>query len=134
MTSVSTRRSLVTTTGWLTPTVVVSIATGDGVPLSPPFKVSAISGHDHATLTINVTGAGPVRAYKLKRGGSAITNGVQLATLGAICGMAVCGADEPTAIPTPAVFTEDVAFADFGGGADGDYPMNLYVYNGALYE
>lgn len=115
-------------------TVAVSVSTADGAPLVAPFKVSAIAGHDHATVTIDVTGAGPVRAYKIKRGGSAITNGVELADLGAITGLAVCGVAEPTAIPTPKTFIEDVAFADFGGGADGAYPMNLYVYNGALYE
>lgn len=115
-------------------TVALSISTNDAVPTVSPYKVSSITSHDHATLTINVTGTGPVYAYRLKRGGSAITNGVTLADLGAITGLAVCGAAEPTAIATPTAFIEDVAYVDFGGGADGAYPFNLYVYRAGSFE
>ena len=115
-------------------TVAVTVSTADAVPLVAPFKVSAVGGHDHATVTIAVTGTGPVYAYKLQRGGSAITNGVEVGTFGAVTGLAVTGVAYPAAVATPHTFTDDVSFAEFGGGADGAYTLNLYVYNGALFE
>ena len=114
-------------------TVAVNVSTPDAAPVAAPFKLSRVAGHDHATVTITVTGSGPVHAYKLKRGGSAIVNGVEVGTLGAVCGLAVCGTVKPTAIPTPGTFTEDVTPADLPA-ADGNYALNLYVYNGALFE
>jgi hypothetical protein len=112
-------------------TVAVSVSTPDASPTAAPFRFSHKAGHDRATVTIVVSGTGPVYAYKVKRGGSAIINGVSVASLGAVCGLAVCGVDGPAAV-TPRTFIVDIASAAFG--ADGDYPMNVYVYRAGAFE
>jgi hypothetical protein len=59
-------------------TVAVTVSTPDASPTAAPFRFSRKAGHDRATVTIVVTGTGPVYAYKIKRGGSAIINGVSV--------------------------------------------------------
>jgi hypothetical protein len=113
-------------------TVAVSVSTPDAAPLTAPYRISNKAGHDAATVTIAVSGAGPVYAYKIKRGGSAIINGADVASLGAVCGLAVCGVDGPAAV-TPRDFIEHITDADLGG-ADGDYPMHVYVYRAGAFE
>jgi hypothetical protein len=151
-------------------TVAISVSTADAVPLVAPFKLSAKTGHDKASVTITVSPIGAVYAYKIKRGGTAITNGATVAAgaiagravagvdalaaagVGAVTGLAVAGVDRPaglavgaitglvrtgmvrTADATARAFAKSFATPAFGGGADGDYPMRVYVYRAGVFE
>lgn len=110
------------------------VSTGDTTPTTAPFKVSAVTGYTTATAKFTVGGTGPVRAYRMKRGGSAVINGVELARVGAVCNLTRCGdGTGPTAIATPKQFTEPVDVAELGG-VDGDVTVNLYVYRASTFE
>lgn len=113
-------------------TVVVNITTADASPGQAPYKVSSKTGHQDATVTIDVTGAGPVRAYRMLRDSSAVIQGTELAAVGGICGISRCGTFKPTAIPTPARFVEPIAATELG--AEGAHKIGLYVYNGGVFE
>ena len=110
-----------------------SIVTADANPSASPYKVSNISGHNQATVTFTVSGTGPIQAYKMRQGGSNVTAGAELATLGMVCGMARMG-EKSVAMTTPKQFIEPILTTELGGGADGAYPINLYVYRNGVFE
>lgn len=107
-------------------TVVVSVQTADAAPDAAPYRVSQRPGHTDATVTIDVTGAGPVRAVRLLRDSPTVIQGVELASVGGICGISRCDTFRPTALATPARLAEPIAAGELG--SEGDHTIGLYVY------
>lgn len=112
--------------------VVVSVQTADAAPSAAPYRVSQRSGHTDATVTIDVTGPGPVKAYRMMRDSGSVLQGAELASLGGVCGISRCGTFKPNARPTPVRFVEPIAAAELG--SEGAHQIGLYVYNGAAFE
>ncbi len=113
-------------------TVAVQITTADANPTAAPYKVSKQAGRTIATVAINVTGTGPVRAYRMMRDSNAIIQGTELAMIGGICGISKVNTFKPTAIPTPANFSVPVTADQLG--PEGNHAVGLYVRNGELFE
>lgn len=112
--------------------VAVSVQTADAAPDVAPYRVSTRPGHSDATVTIDVTGAGPVQAYRMLRDSGSVLQGSELASVGGVCGIPRCGTFKPTALPTPVRLVEPVAASELG--SEGSHTIGLYVYNGALFE
>lgn len=113
-------------------TVAVSVQTADAAPSAEPYRVSQRPGHTDATITIDVTGSGPVLALRMLRDSPTVIQGVELASAGGICGISRCGTFKPTALPTPARLVEPIVATELG--TEGAHQIGLYVYNGNLFE
>lgn len=113
----------------LTDPQIDSIETGDAAPAVAPHKISGQPGKDTATITFTPGAEQPesVRAWAIHVGGASPTSGQRIDGAGAICGLALCGRDAPTALPPETQVTRTIERADLGGGADG--PRDVAIYS-----
>lgn len=109
---------------------ILSVTTGDAAPGDSPHKISAKPGKDVATVTFTL-GPGlhvPLAAWAIHLGGTSPVSGERIAHLGAICGLAVCGADVPAAIPPDTEVAKAINYSDIDGGADGQRDLHIYSW------
>lgn len=115
-------------------TVTLTISTPDEAPTAAPYKVSRVTGSNTASVSFTVTGTGPVRAWRLKRGGVNVATGVDVRGKGGITGLSKCGATYSvlTAFPTPKTISLTIDGSELP--TEGANAMSLYVYNGSVFE
>lgn len=117
------------------PTVSVGAVTLDGVPFSPPLKLSRQEGKDELFVATTITWTGTLSYWHLRLEGTNRVNGTVLQRFGIVSGLGVrCGPDTRSLAKTSgSPWTPDTWHdPDFDDllGAEGDYRVGADALNG----
>jgi hypothetical protein len=104
-----------------------AISTGDAVPASSPFKISAQATKDTVTIPFTVAGSGKLRAWSIRFGATH----KKLNGRGVVCGNARCGNTVRSRLlgqALPANLTRADTYSELPSSADGAYTVYVSAY------